>query len=510
LPAFFKTLVGNHEGFAFSSISLASLRWARHNESMRYLFAVAALCLLVSTVGAHPVPKDNHDRTIVVRLQKSDTADRLRVRVEYRLEVDEGTIIDKDMKPYRDDYPPLKYRGEPMKFYAKFAEIYAPIYAAHLVMHVDNKLIETFRCLERTQRLEDEAGKGLGHLRCDFVYETTIEIPLDRKTAFSFYEKNYWGEDGDVVLSVVNETGLAIEGVTAPEDVLRKRARENPEAGDDERLRRMALTFAPQVAPKETSAVPPRAEEPAPARESHHSAFDLRRLIFHTGYGFWLIMLLAFLFGAAHALTPGHGKTLVAAYLVGARGTVWHALYLGLVTTLTHTGVVMAIALTLMLLPEDMQQTFRTWIQNGLGLVMGLMVTCMGFWLLLQRLAGRADHIHLDGGHHHGEPPQRTLSWWGVTLLGMTGGMIPCWDAVGVLGMAVSADEIQLAFPAVLIFSAGLAVVLVVIGVLVVQVPRFVEARGGGGRVLNALPIMSAILVTMMGLWLCYEGVHGK
>ena len=61
-------------------------------------------------------------------------------------------------------------------------------------------------------------------------------------------------------------------------------------------------------------------------------------------YSFWLKLLLATLFGAAHALTPGHGKTLVAAYLIGQRGTVWHAVVLGIVTTVTHTGAVLLLA----------------------------------------------------------------------------------------------------------------------------------------------------------------------
>ena len=228
-------------------------------------------------------------------------------------------------------------------------------------------------------------------------------------------------------------------------------------------------------------------------------------------------MLMAFLFGAAHALTPGHGKTLVAAYLVGERGTIWHALYLGLVTTLTHTGVVLAIALVLEYSSPETQRVLKSWIENGLGLVVGLIIVGMGFWLLLQRTAGRADHVHLPGGHHHHHEPAETpapargsLSWWGITVLGMTGGMIPCWDAIGVLALAVGSNQMALVFPAVLVFSAGLAAVLVIIGILVVQVPRFVESRFGSGRLLRALPIVSAILVMFMGFWLCYEGVHGR
>jgi ABC-type nickel/cobalt efflux system permease component RcnA len=227
-------------------------------------------------------------------------------------------------------------------------------------------------------------------------------------------------------------------------------------------------------------------------------------------------LVLAFLFGAAHALTPGHGKTLVAAYLVGERGTVWHAVYLGLVTTLTHTGVVIAIALILIVLPTEMQHRFKTWIQNGLGLIMGLIVACMGFALLLQRLAGKSDHIHIGAGHHHhhdapsAPADARGLNWWGLTVLGITGGMIPCWDAVAVLFVSVGRSEFWFVLPVVLIFSAGLALVLVAIGILVVQAPRYVESRFGSGRLLKVLPIVSAVLVTAMGIWLCYEGVHGK
>ena len=101
------------------------------------------------------------------------------------------------------------------------------------------------------------------------------------------------------------------------------------------------------------------------------------------------------------------------------------------------------------------------------------------------------------------------MSWWGLTLLGITGGMIPCWDAVGILFITTGTNQIWLVLPAVLVFSAGLAVVLVAIGIMVVQVPRFVESRMGDGRLLRSLPIASAIIVIAMGFWLCYEGVHG-
>src|SRR5262249_34055315 len=155
------------------------------------------------------------------------------------------------------------------------------------------------------------------------------------------------------------------------------------------------------------------------------------------------LLLMAAAFGAVHALTPGHGKTLVAAYLVGERGTAWHALVLGIVTTLAHTGAVLVLALVLpVFFPNSLEHAVGT-----LGLIAGLLIVGLGFWLLLRRLRGRADHFHLGGHahhhHHHGDhfhdahghahPLPNTggpVGWWGLVLLGLSGGMVPCVDAI--------------------------------------------------------------------------------
>jgi nickel/cobalt exporter len=238
----------------------------------------------------------------------------------------------------------------------------------------------------------------------------------------------------------------------------------------------------------------------------------------------------------------------VAAYLVGEQGTVWHALALGLVTTLTHTGVVFALAFLLLIIPNSARQG----IQTGLELVMGLIIVCLGFWLLLRRLSGGSDHFHLPGqGHHHhhghshhhhthapeqehphhhhdhghadhyhdehghAHPLQKktaSLGWWGLVALGISGGIVPCWDAIAMLFLAVGMNLLWLAFPLLLAFSAGLAGVLVLIGILVVKAKGFAESHWGESRLMRALPIISAAVVTLMGLWLCYDSVrhHGN
>jgi ABC-type nickel/cobalt efflux system permease component RcnA len=487
-----------------------------------FLLALAALSLPASPVAAHPVPKNTHDRTVVVHLVPGARAGTVDVRINYRLEVDEWTVFEVDLKPYAEEIDAFEYRGKPLVLYSKFAEKYGPDLAFRLHGRANGKRLE-FRCAGQKATLHDEEGKPLGHLRCDFAFEASFPVqPGENQLVVR--EHCYLGEEGKLDLSLAADAAVPVRSKVEPDEAIKKRSPLEREPGDDDKLREVRVAFlAPGAVPTAEETPPPapapRAAEPV-TREDDHA---LWRLLLHTDYGFWLTMLMALAFGAAHALTPGHGKTLVAAYLVGERGTVWHAVVLGVITTLTHTGVVLVIAAALFFLPAESRDSFGRVIHQGLGLGMGLLVTCLGFWLLLQRLSGRADHFHVGGGHHHHhhhggqesgvrsqDPDKGSVRWGGLIVLGITGGLVPCWDAIYLLLFTVGNNQFLIALPAVLAFSAGLAGVLVLIGVLVVQVPHFARSRWGQGRLVRALPIVSAAVVTVMGLWLCYEGVHGR
>jgi ABC-type nickel/cobalt efflux system permease component RcnA len=153
--------------------------------------------------------------------------------------------------------------------------------------------------------------------------------------------------------------------------------------------------------------------------------------------------------------------------------------------------------------------------QRLLGLIGGLLIALTGVWLLLQRLSGGADHVHLFGGHHHHHHPHEPAArkempggWWGLIVLGVSGGIVPCWDAIAMLAFAISAQRLPLALPLLLAFSVGLAGVLVLLGVVVVTAKGFVSSRWGEGRFVRALPILSAALVAGLGFWLCYDSIH--
>jgi nickel/cobalt exporter len=496
--------------------------------------SMVALAALVSKAMAHPVPKSNHDRTIVVRLQRGAQPERVVVHVDYRLEVDETTVLLEDMLPFKDEVDLTRYRGKPLEYYAEFTRIYAPILANHLAVKLDGQPV-TVRCARRSARLVDEQGQPLGHLRCDFVFRAEVEIAGARPSALSFREGNYELQEGQILVSFANEAGLEVASVQAPDEALQKRPVTEQRPGDDDRLREVRVTFhSGDTTVSAPAQEVPRAEQAEPARAAAPEADEAAASIFRdddsllwlmaSDYGFWLKMLLATVFGAAHALTPGHGKTLVAAYLIGQRGTVWHAVMLGVVTTITHTGAVLILAGVLFFLPDHLRAGLAASLQQGLGLAAGIMVICLGAWLLLQRLSGRADHVHLGGGHDHSHGSGHAHShshglaatsgatgvrWWGLVVLGVTGGLVPCWDAILLFLYFVGRGEFWLVLPALVCFSAGLASVLVLIGVLVVQVPKFAGSRLGEGRVVQALPIVSASVIVLMGFWLCWKGVGG-
>jgi len=226
--------------------------------------------------------------------------------------------------------------------------------------------------------------------------------------------------------------------------------------------------------------------------------------------GLLILFLLAAAFGwgALHALSPGHGKALVAGYLVGSRGTPRHALILGLTVTATHTAAVFALGLVILaaseyVLPEDLYP----W----LGVASGLMVVAIGFTVMRSRLrrwrslreleAERAPTPgHRAHGHSHGQP----LTMRGLIGLGVSGGLVPCPSALVVLIAAISQHRVGLGMVLILAFSLGLAATLTAVGLAVIWAGRALqrlrlERRVFGGRLAGALPAVSASVIVLAG-----------
>ena len=222
----------------------------------------------------------------------------------------------------------------------------------------------------------------------------------------------------------------------------------------------------------------------------------------------WSVMLLglaaAFAFGAVHALSPGHGKTLVAAYLVGSRGTPKHAILLGLMVTFTHTISVFALGLVTLylsrfVLPEK--------ITPVLGVISGLTIVWVGATLLYRRTVGRRPqqvsglvHDHGDGRMHTHVPEE--ISMGGLIALGASGGLVPCPSALVLLLTSVSLNRVAFGLTLLTAFSAGLAVVLSAVGLIVLYAKHLLPdgAKTAQNPWFRWLPVASAALVTCIGI----------
>src|SRR5437868_5531204 len=204
-----------------------------------------------------------------------------------------------------------------------------------------------------------------------------------------------------------------------------------------------------------------------------------------------LASLAAALFwGAAHALSPGHGKTIVTAYLVGQRGTPAHAALLGLVVTITHTIGVFALGgVTLALSQLIVPDRLYPW----LNLVSGLLVVGIGAAVLRALLRRRA-HGHDNGhGHHHHEHAPPTLR--SLLAVGISGGLLPCPSALVVLLAAISLHRIAFGLILILAFSAGLALSITGIGLVAVLAKRAFGRVSFERGILGALPALSALVI---------------
>jgi ABC-type nickel/cobalt efflux system permease component RcnA len=264
---------------------------------------------------------------------------------------------------------------------------------------------------------------------------------------------------------------------------------------------------------------------------------------------FLLSLLVAMFWGALHALTPGHGKTIVAAYLVGSRATFKHALFLGIPVTLTHTVSVFALGLLAFfasnfVLVEDL----FPWIE----LTSGLMIILIGSWLLqcrsrvlisgvMNRLrAGKGtstgahgadhyahddavghahDHSNSHPGHSHGLPSHNgeEVAWKRLLTVGIAGGLLPCPSAIVLMLSAIALDRVGFGLLLVVAFSLGLAGTLAGIGLITLyggqMLGRFTANNKGvwartGGFAVRLFPVGSAAIISAAGLLIILRAVQ--
>jgi ABC-type nickel/cobalt efflux system permease component RcnA len=350
---------------------------------------------------------------------------------------------------------------------------FARAFAARLRLEVDGRRIP-LRPLESNATERPGAG-GLKTLRLEALYAARAGRHLE------LHDRNFAGRIGWREVVVRGARGATVLASSAPSTSISGGLRRYPADLLREPLAvsSATATIRPGTLPGDPPAL---GSAPMPTRDA--GGFEA---LISRDYGLGtaiLALLIAAFWGAAHALTPGHGKAIVAAYLVGTRGNARHALALGGIVTVTHTiGVfalgIVTLALSEFFLPEDLYP----W----LTLVSALLVVGVGVTVLRQRL--RRHHHH----HHHHERR-------GLLALGISGGLLPCPTALVVLLAAISLHRVALGLLLIVAFSLGLASVITGIGLLAVSAKRVFSRLDLDGALVRALPAVSAAAIVAVGL----------
>ncbi|WP_203705079.1 HoxN/HupN/NixA family nickel/cobalt transporter [Asanoa iriomotensis] len=232
-----------------------------------------------------------------------------------------------------------------------------------------------------------------------------------------------------------------------------------------------------------------------------------------------LAVLLALVLGAAHAALPGHGKTVMAAYLAGRAGRTRDAVAVGATVTLTHTGGVIALGLLLTTFAGIAGESVLGW----LGVASGALVAAIGVGALVSGLRRRGqahdhghghdhghdhdhdhDHGHEHGhSHHHGHSHQHGPGKWGIAGIGVAGGLVPSPSALIVLLGAIALGRTAFGILLVFAYGLGMAATLTAAGLLLIRVrDRFAGRLRGLRRWQRAAPSATAALIVVVGLGL--------
>ena len=391
---------------------------------------------------------------------------------------------------------------------AAWAARTAPTLLANLTLTVDGRPVP-LDVVSSSMRFRPGQG-GLDILRL----EATFAGPVASAGELAFADANFADRIGWAEVTAAGADGTAVAGSSVPARSVSNALLSYPQdlLSSPLDVHEATLSFHPGTS------VPAAASTEAPASEARPDVTGgaFAGLVGRTGPFMLVALLLAFAFGALHALGPGHGKTLMAAYLVGAGGRARHAVAVGGSVAVMHTASVLALGFVVLTVTEVFApERVYPW----LGLASGLIAFGLGASLLVARLGswsgGRSDpehhHPHERGsiaqhGLAHPHPVRsRPLSRKSLTALAVAGGMLPSPTALVVLLAAVALDRIAYGLALIGAFSIGLATALVVVGLIALRA-RDVVAGRMSGRTARLVPVLSAASIALLGLVLTFRG----
>ncbi len=437
----------------------------------RLALTVSLTSLLASIAAAHDIPNARVDRSIQV------TLGRARLAIDYEVSLAELTLT-QELRSLIGALPGADRRD----WFGRYGEVTGPLNAKGLLVTVDG-LPLALRPRGFDLAIEE-------HPRYTFHFETDPP-PRGRLV---IQDTNFASSEGTSRLALRGREGVVIRGDDLPTDVDQIEARPVWQLSDPEerRTKELGVAYETAMRPTEPSAPPPRlaARRTTAPPPSAGVADRISRLLDgRSGLPRVALWLVAFGLGAAHAVQPGHGKTLVAATVLGERGSWLRGATLAVVTTLTHTAIVLLIAGGLWWTGSTRYGA----IHSSLARVAGFAIAALGLWRLGRHLAGYGEHDETI--EPQARPPRSSIG------LGVAGGLVPCWDAIGLIVLANAVGRLALGVLLLLAFSLGMAVVLIAVGWAAARLRRLVETRDRNAPWERALGTLSGLLLAAIGLF---------
>jgi nickel/cobalt transporter (NicO) family protein len=533
-----------------SGLGRAPLSWLVTLAALALASLVFLLPANSSTAAAHPLGNFSINRLSVIEVAGEGVVD-----ITYLVDMAEIPTFQArgDMDPDGDGVLSPEERDA---YLAKAA----PGLLANLSLDVSNTRVALESVSSNVELLEGQGGLSTARI----AIEARGRLPDGWRdgTSAAYEDRNFGSANGWRQVIVKPGSGIELLGTSAPAVDVTKGLTEYPTdlLKSPPAVTSATFEFRPgvSVTPPTTPAQP--AEDPVSAVDANKTLGRFAALVSRehlTPAVITVALLLSVVWGAMHALGPGHGKTVVAAYLVGERGTGRHALYLGLIVTATHTISVFALG-AIAIFASDVVATddIYYWLSLGSGLLVavlgGALLAGRARRLLKNRRAGRApsqgvhSHTHADHEHPHEGPHYDQThghehdhdhehkhqlghdhdhehghshvpaqpGWRGIVALGVAGGIVPCPTALVVMLGAIALDRAVLGLAMVTAFSAGLAGVLVAIGLVLVYGRRWLEGRrlperadGILRRAQLVAPVLSALTIFGVGLVLTSQAL---
>ncbi len=433
---------------------------------------------------AHDIPNQRVDRSIQVSLSPGSVA------IDYEVSLSELTLT-QDLRRLIGSMPGAEWR----EWMDRYGQVTGPLNAKGLLISVGGEPVQL------TMRSFDLVIEG--HPR--YTFHLAGSIPTSGRLRVR--DTNYVSSEGTSRLAIRGLSGVVVTGDSLPSEVAQIEVRSNIFLSDEDE-RRTKQVQVEYRGPAEASGPTPGADSAAtaglrapatvpmqPAARNKLALPGLPRLselLDGTLKTSWFVIVtIAIVLGAAHAIQPGHGKTLVTAVALGPGTRFYQPALLGLATTVAHLGSVLLIALALWYSGATRVAGLHT----ALVKVAGFAIGAVGLWRLGRQFGGFPEHAE------HSQSAGATSNR-GVIALGLSGGAVPCWDAIALLLLAAAVGRLAAGVAMVLAFSAGMGMVLVAVGLVAWKLKAAALGADSTSRWHRPLGIASSSVLAAIGIYL--------